>query len=238
MSKTLMELFKKYRRAVVAIETCDAEGTIAIGTGVHLGDGVIVTAAHVVKDMVTTTVFAQGDSSSLSASIRTENRQPWFFAEGSIDLAATRIEMLAGQTLGLSKGLPYIPLGGHLDDWINDDAFVLSEVLVMGFPPIPFSTEALLVTARGEINTVADLRGFAHPHFIISVMPRGGFSGGVVLSEWDFLLGFVTMSLMGDQAYELGHMSAVSVEPVYELLARNSILPSAQAEGWDGLWES
>jgi hypothetical protein len=38
----------------------------------------------------------------------------------------------------------------------------------------------------------------SHVNYIISSMPRGGFSGGLVFSEWGFVLGLVTRSLLVD----------------------------------------
>jgi hypothetical protein len=69
---------------------------------------------------------------------------------------------------------------GHLDDWISDDWMVLTEVLLMGYPAIPFSERRELVAMRGEVNAVIGMyRGPQHPHFIISPLSRGGFSGSV-----------------------------------------------------------
>jgi len=63
-----------------------------------------------------------------------------------------------------------------------------------------------------------------HPHFIISSITRGDFSGGPVISEYDFLLGVLTESLTdGDQAIENGFASVISIEPLLDLLHKNKI---------------
>jgi hypothetical protein len=65
----------------------------------------------------------------------------------------------------------------------------------------------------------ADHNDEPYAHFILSSVPRGGFSGAPVLSEFGFLLGVLTDSLYGnDQPHELGFASAVSVEPLLELI--------------------
>jgi hypothetical protein len=52
-------------------------------------------------------------------------------------------------------------------------------------------------------------------------MARGGFSGGGVLSECDFVLGIVTMSLVRNNApEELGYLTVLSVEPIRNAWAR------------------
>jgi hypothetical protein len=116
-----------------------------------------------------------------------------------------------------------IPLGGHLDDWLGDE-LVLTKVLVLGYPKIPFSKESVLVAMQGEINAVIDTYIKPHPHFIISSVTRGDFSGGPVISEYDFLLGVLTESLAdGDQALENGFASVISIEPLLDLSHENKI---------------
>ncbi len=117
----------------------------------------------------------------------------------------------------------YIPLGDHLDDWLGDE-LVLSHVLVFGYPNIPLSIEPVLVAVQGEVNAVIDKYTSPHPHFIISSTARGGFSGGPVISEYDFLLGIFTESLIeGQQDTENGFASVLSIEPLLVLLHENKI---------------
>jgi hypothetical protein len=87
----------------------------------------------------------------------------------------------------------------------------------------------------GEVNAVIDRYDIPHPHFVLSYLPRGGFSGGPVFSEWGFLLGIVTASLTeGDQNIEDGSGVAISVEPLLELLADDGLRPpDVSDETWD-----
>jgi hypothetical protein len=125
----------------------------------------------------------------------------------------------------------HIIIGGHLDDWISDDWMVLTEVLLMGYPPIPLAKERRLVAMRGEVNGVVDMyRGPPHPHFIISPLPRGGFSGGPVITSYGALLGVMTESLTLDGLpTELGYGAAITVEPLWGLLIDNHIYPASNA---------
>ncbi len=68
-----------------------------------------------------------------------------------------------------------------------------------------------------------------HVHFVLSAMPRGGFSGGLVLAEQEYVLGVVTDSLLvNDQARELGFFTALSVEAILQCLPGTALLPSQQ----------
>ena len=144
-----------------------------------------------------------------------------------MDIAAFIIEGLEG---------PTIPLGSHLDDWLNDD-FVLTEAIIMGYPPVPFSNGPVLVSARGEVNAVIDKYTGGHPQFIVSSLARSGFSGGPAISQYDFALGVITESLyQQDQPFELGFLSILSVEAIYVCLAHHHIVPKEINDTWNGFW--
>jgi Trypsin-like peptidase domain len=243
---TPRELYERYAAslAYIAVESADGE---RIGSAFHVGEGVYVTARHVVAGSKIIRVanttdqrvpdpegkgMIHGKTGTFRFIPASEGQVvsgPYFHPNPAIDVAAIVVQGLE---------VPAIPLGSHLDDMLNDEAFVLASVLIMGYPPVPFSREPVLIAARAEINSVIDKYTGRHPHFVISAMPRGGFSGGVCLIEWDFALGIITESLITQgQATELGFMAVLTVEPIFECLAHNRILPSIQKEGWDGLWD-
>ncbi|MGP9680258.1 hypothetical protein ACT3TC_16705 [Halomonas sp. AOP27-A1-41] len=131
----------------------------------------------------------------------------------------------------------HIEIGGHLDDWIGDE-LVLSKVLLMGFPPILFSNRPVLLASEGKVNAVVDKYNGPHPHFIIFNMGRGGYSGGPVISEYGFLLGVLTESLvMNNQSEELGYSSALSIKPLLVLLQENGIYSGKSKETIEVLLE-
>src|SRR6202044_635753 len=110
----------------------------------------------------------------------------------------TEVTYMSGPGVDIQRNADktdYIPIGGHLNDWL-DDEFILWKVLFMGYPRIPLSKEPVLVVYEGEVSAIADMLGERHPYFIISPIARGGFSGGPVISEHDFLLGVVTQSFL------------------------------------------
>lgn len=244
---TPRNLFEKYAAAVVYICVELPNGDQSIGTAFHVGNGTFVTARHVVEgnnilEIANTirrevsdqsgNVIIQGIEDRFTTIFPSKGevtQGPFFHPDDSVDIAALVVEGL---------DCPIIPLGSHLDDWINDEAFSLAQVLVMGYPSIPFSREPTLIASRAEVNAIIDKYTGGHPHFIVSSIARGGFSGGPCLIEWDFALGIVTESLVdGDSSIESGYMAVLSIEPVYVCLAHHGILPKEQAQGWDGFWE-
>jgi hypothetical protein len=212
--RQLHDLFLAYKAAVIPIIIVDSNGDAGIGTCFHVGERVFVTARHVVENNRRTSVLGQ-DVTDFK-----------FHRDKNIDVAAFRMPQLR-------EALPAIPLGDHLDDWINDDDFVLSRALILGYPPIPMARSAMLVAQTAEVNAVVDLLPpNRNVHFIISAMARGGFSGGPVISEWGFALGLTTSSLVRNgEPEQLGHYTLVGIEPIYVCLHENGLLPKDQGSG-------
>ncbi|MBA1142835.1 S1 family peptidase [Mesorhizobium neociceri] len=236
----IKQLYREYGAALVAIITTDVDGDEHIGTAFHVGDGSFVTARHVLDGQAKCRVELDGyrishlggdedfDEETIEGFDKLEVHGLGH-PDPMTDVAVFSIPQLSG--------LPAVPLGSHLDDWITDHDFVLNEVLVLGFPPIPLSKRSVLVAARGQINAVIDLINVNFVHFIVSVPPKGGFSGGVVMSEWGFALGVVTASLVKNHSpEELGYLTVLTVEPILECLAAHELLPRAVALTWDGLF--
>lgn len=227
---TTRNLYEKYARCVVGIQVRTENGREGIGTGFHIGSGYIVTARHVVEQ---NTVVAITEGRMGSAVCAGEEVLRIFYPpDDQVDLAvlatglgsywhANKPRVIMGDhELEIAE---FIPLGGHLDDWLGDQ-LVMTKTLLLGFPPVPFSIYPVMVAAEGEVNAIIDKDVGPHPHFILSAMPRGGFSGGPVISEYDFLLGVVTESLYGRRGVpELGFLSAISIEPLLVLLAQNEL---------------
>jgi hypothetical protein len=248
-------LFGQFAAAVAYLAVEKADGSHAIGTATHVGEGVYVTARHVVDGhrlveiASTEHVFLrlpEGTQSQLRVhggaeewpAHRVANKAMTlvsdvvFHPDPAVDLAAFRVAGCDPQT-------PWIPFGDHLDDWLGGGDFVLSEVIVLGYPPIPMTRKPYLLAARAEVNAQVDFYDSPNVHWILSTMARGGFSGAMVVDERGIALGVVTRSVLsGEVPEELGYMSATSIEPVYQMLADAKMLPLAQQEHWDGFWNS
>ena len=158
---------------------------------------------------------------------------PYFHQDQNIDLAVVQTDFEKKwdtsyfghcKSSDRSSG-PFIPIGGHLDDWL-DDAFILTRVILMGFPSVPLTREMELVAVAGDVNGIVDKYSTPHPYFIISSLPRGGFSGAPVIQEWNFLLGVLTESLAtADNPLETGFAAVMTVEPLLVLLGQSGLRP-------------
>ena len=254
------DLYFKYAAAVayVAVET--PAGDQHVGTAFHIGSNIWLTAKHVVQgnrvvEIATTrksipdyseTVTATrgvlgGDLFSLPGTYSLA-RDPMLHPDDDVDVAVLELEgpSFHGQLWGdRSRPIPVVQLGGWLDDWLGDE-LILEPVLVMGYPPIPFGREPLLVAATAEINTVLDKRNERHPYFILSATARGGFSGSVALTTFENALGVTTESLvMDDHPVETGYFAVLAVEPIYNCLDHHGVMPPDQKfiEEFDA-WEA
>lgn len=225
----LRDAYNDYSVAMVRITISTPDGDLATGSGFHLGNGVIATARHVLDRGPIKEIVSEYLGHQLTVKRIHFHRDPKVdlaVAETDLDLThyLEKVSFHGDDRRNLAK-TDRIPVGEHLNDWIGSE-FVLSRVLVMGYPRVPRWTDVGLVAVVGEVNAVIDRYDIPHPHFVLSYIPRGGFSGGPVFSEWGFLLGVVTASLVeGDQDTQNGFGVAVSVEPLIELLAEAGLRP-------------
>ena len=232
--------FSTYSKCVGFIDTEDDQGNRGIGTCFHVGEGVFVTARHVVEgrrilevgfhDLSVTMEliqdFSRRDLGRPGALQILEG--PVFHPDARVDVACLRMDYVPKD---------FIPLGGHFDDYLGQYDLLLHRALVLGYPSVPMTSEPVLVASLGEINALVTLRDRKHVHFLVSSMARGGFSGGPVLVAYDelneksgtALLGLVTDSLVRDDGQlETGFMTVLSIEPVYDCLESNAMLPAVQ----------
>jgi hypothetical protein len=243
----LRELYWKFGccMAYVAVERDSMAG---IGSAFHIGEGVFLTAKHVLEKSRITEIRITDENLYYYSDLYPKNENgsytvtpespricldpdgtlkfasgPYFHPDPTVDVAAFRCE-------GLAEAAHFVPLGYHLDDLIGHADFELTRALILGYPPIPFTSSPILVAVRSEVNAVVDLRSTKSPvHFLLSAMPRGGVSGGVAISEFGFALGIITQSLLSDdKPPELGFFAATSVECIYECLDEHKILPRCQ----------
>ena len=236
----------QYSCAWVAIKT--VEGVHAIGTAFHVGNGVYLTARHVLEgntieeigllsggrlflEDLQVPVPTKGTLVTEAGefpvwSLRHEKPAiadgPFYHPNPEIDVAAFTLS-------GIDQNTPYFQIGGHYDDWINDDDWLLTGGTAFGFPPIPFTHRPVLVVATVEVNAVIDTRLDRYVRFVVSGEPRGGFSGGPVLHEWGFVLGMIIQSLEhGAAQREGGFFTVLSIEPLRECLEEYGLLPDFQ----------
>ena len=224
----MIRFYDLYKRCMLHIIVRTSDGRLMNSVGCHIGDGYIVTVRHAIENHKVVSV--RGERSSQKVAIK----RIIYPSNPAIDLAVLETDFslkhhIEKATIFDGEGKPqektdFIPLGGHLDDWLGDE-LVLSNVVVFGYPSIPLSREPVLVAVQGQVNAVIDKdNGTPHPHFIISAIPREGFIGGPVISEYGFLLGVFVESLFNEnQVMENGFASVLSIEPLLVLLHDNGI---------------
>ncbi|MBO4256813.1 hypothetical protein GRC12_23435 [Streptomyces griseorubiginosus] len=170
------EVFKKYAAALVYVEVESPTGDLGIGTAFHVGEGVFVTARHVVEgkkivevgstesvyvplagaEAVNATTFLHINDERMAVHLvrngvmRIESG-PYMHSDERVDVAVFKVHEIDPRT-------PVIPLGSHLDDWLGGSDFVLTEAVILGYPPIPMTTTPALVGARAEISPSRSLR--------------------------------------------------------------------------------
>lgn len=225
---------------MVRITVKTVSGDLSNGAAFHIGEGWLSTAAHVVNDGEIEEIVSEYCDQDLVIEkiiCHSDERVDLAIIKTNLDLSHYLTKTsIVGSPEGFVQ-TDHIEIGGHLDDWIGDE-LVLSKVLLMGYPPIPFSNGPVLLASEGEVNAIIDTYNGSHPKFIISNMGRGGYSGGPVISEYGFLLGVLTESLvLNDQSEELGYSSALSVEPLLVLLQENGIYPGKNKETIEVLLE-
>lgn len=242
----------------MAAVVSEADGDEGIGGAFHVGEGVFVTARHVVegrkiKEVRVTDpdLFYQSSlypkNENGSYTISSESPRMCVEPDGRLTIVAgpflhpdPLVDVAGFKATGMHESAHYVPLGDHLDDWVGRSAFVLSRALVMGYPPVPLTREPILIAATCEVSANVDIYTgqTSQLHFILSAMPRGGFSGGLVVTENGLALGVISKSLVKNQAAEeLGFFATTSIEAIYVCLQKGGILPACQSDDWDGLWE-
>jgi hypothetical protein len=215
-SETAKTLYRRYKDAVAYVSVESANGDQQIGSAFHLGEGIWVTARHVVESQTILEVGVDLGTFDVVG-------PPLLHPDESVDVALLRLSSPTP-----NDEIPAIELGGWLDDWL-DDGLTLEPVLILGYPPIPFGREPRLVASRAEVSTVLDKRSGGHPYFILTGMARGGVSGGLAMTSQELALGVTVESLVsGPHPAELGYLAVLSVEPIYHCLEHHGVLPQVQ----------
>jgi hypothetical protein len=162
---TAHAVFKKYA-GVMAYISVEQDGRHSIGSAFHIGEGVFVTARHVTDgknikqvamthegyveltgdEATKTTEFLHGKPVRwIKNGVLEIVKGPYYHRDPTVDVAVFEVE-------GLDPGTPFVQLGGHFDEFLELDDFILEKVIVFGYPPIPFTKTPYLMAVTAEIN--------------------------------------------------------------------------------------
>lgn len=228
------EIYEKYAGSIAYISVRVASGDQSIGTAFHIGDGIFITARHVVEanqilEIATTaSSYIRTDPEILKleipmvspygpVSVPSEGAVltgPLFHPDKDVDVAALILEGIEAPAIKIDDALE----GSDGTELIMDSA------VVMGYPPIPHTRSPILVASRAEVTAIADVHA-GHSRLILSCLARGGLSGGPVISTSDFLIGIVTEALStSESSYELGYLAVLPVVAITEMLAYHKLI--------------
>lgn len=221
------EDYELYKACMVRVIVKNADGDQACAAAFHIGDGYLVSAAHVFRGHTLVSL----DSVYVSKDILVE--EMIFPEDKDLDLVVLRTDFSQSRFMGFlntmdrNRKRPWtdrIPLTGYPHDRFGDE-LTLSRVLLMGFPRIPLTSDAYLVAVEGHVNAVVRRLSDRNDHFIVSSVPRGGFSGGPVVSEHGYVLGVLTEGLFEKgQVVENGFTDVISLDPLLRLLHKHNIV--------------
>jgi hypothetical protein len=219
------DLFDRFAMGVAYVSVDSAEQGSGIGTCFHIGDGVFITARHVIegrtiKKIGTTSVgIKAGPMGNVATYLPTDTANvqgPYYHPRPDYDIAAVRLP---------GFNAPQIPFLPVLEDPF-DNKLLLRTVVIMGFPPIPGSKCPVLVAATAQVNASFETYFDTQRVYLVSCLARGGFSGGPALTEPNDCLGMVTRSVLKEgQPEELGFMAVIPPLPILEMLDHHSIMP-------------
>jgi hypothetical protein len=191
-------------------------GRIGIGTAFNIGCGYFATARHVVEG---NTILRLGRNASRYQAFETAHIENIYYHESAaVDVAILKIAQ--------TDLHPVLQLDANADIY-DEHVFLLAEVVVMGYPPIPCADAAPLVALQCEVSAVINSRIDRKRNFVISGMARGGFSGGPVttVANPNRVLGIVGSALIdgSDKTEELGFLAATSASSIFETAAQNHL---------------
>ena len=222
--------YKKISGAIAYVAVEDPDGKAGIGTAFHIGGGIFATARHVIHEKKITEVGTTKKIPHPNQENKNKYEVRYTYPE--------RLEIIDGPhflpdtddsreiaDVALFKTsashLPAIKMSSELDHDIDDDDFILDDIIIVGYPPIPYTLIPNQVAVSGQINATVDVRHSKYLHYIVSIIARGGFSGGVVLTEDGYAIGMVTESLIQNGApAESGFMSILSIQAVIDMAER------------------
>jgi hypothetical protein len=157
------ETYVRAAGAVAFIAVVDPKGDEAIGSAFHIGDGIFVTARHVI-DGVEIKEVATTKSAHLSEEAGGKTAPPRhltivdgpYNGPDELDVAVFRVDLS-------DTPLPAIAVSQHTDYSLGENDLTLSDILIIGYPPIPFTIVPNQVVTLGADQRRRPRASFSNP---------------------------------------------------------------------------
>lgn len=159
-----------FSNGIVQITGSLPNGDIHAGTGLIIGPGLVLTCAHVVKEM---TIDAVQNFNGLSVQVME------CLSDEQTDVGIIKIDKAIPTTLGLSFRPPTI----------------CEKVFTLGYPRVPLSRASTLIMQSGEVTSCSEVLLHGQEIFLFSAIARPGNSGGPIISERGHIVGIVSQQL-------------------------------------------
>ena len=225
----LKSIYHQCRRSVAYVTVKRSDGSESIGTAFHIGQGYFVTAKHVLDGNQIIEVGITQPHNKLigyhAAPLSEDERPRILKVDLNPVLSESEVDDVAVFRVQQHEGLPSIELSSVHDMHQSEDLALLSNVLCIGYPPIPLTIHPFQVAVDATVSALITIRGSDYLSYVVSATARGGFSGGPIINLEGKAIGLVTDSLVRDSnAVETGFMASLSISAAAEL---------ALKYGWD-----
>lgn len=159
----MKSIYHQCRRSIAYVTIEASDGSQNIGTAFHIGQGYFVTAKHVVENKKIIEVgitqphnkLLEHHSAPLSEGDRPRtliiDLNPVFLESEVDDVAVFRVQDY--------EGLPSIQLSSVHDMHQSEDLALLTNVLCIGYPPIPLTIHPFQVAVDATISALITIRG-------------------------------------------------------------------------------
>jgi len=225
------QLYNNIKEQLVVIEVT-AGIDIKCGTAFHIGEGLLVTAKHNVREQSFSLKTQEDESIPFNGELFLSNDSDIAVLKtGFLPRVMWRSIQTGKELLDEISSPMFISLGAYFASADMAPLYLLSDVFLFGFPPIPMTNKPELVAMRAQVNAFVKTRQNDHNLFILSSTARGGFSGGPVIDKDQNLIGICIEALYRDhQEIEMGFAAAVCIDPLFDLLHTNNLYPAGNDE--------
>jgi S1-C subfamily serine protease len=87
--------------------------------------------------------------------------------------------------------------------FILETPYLLDNILVSGYPPIPGTTDAVLVSSTGEITAIANTYFHKYEQIYVNANVKGGSSGSPIINSYGSVVGLIIESARDSQNEKL-----------------------------------